>query len=158
MSNFVTVGNRLVPRDQIALVEPFDPAANPTFQTTRDFKARLVLIDRTSILLEQPLEEFAGANSFRILPNDSVALSPVVRFRVETYVPGEGFAPTKPYKTRLLWRDLDGNDQSKLLVSEPEAVLTIAVLGAAAAAPAERSPGKAPAKRKRASKGYALQP
>jgi len=29
--------------------------------------------------------------------------------------------------TRLLWRDLDGNDQSKLLLSEPETVLGIVV-------------------------------
>ena len=29
MSNAITVGRRLIPTEQIAFVEPFDPEANP---------------------------------------------------------------------------------------------------------------------------------
>lgn len=40
MENVVTFGRRLVPLEQIALVEPFDPAANPSFKTEKPYKAR----------------------------------------------------------------------------------------------------------------------
>jgi len=49
----ITLGRRLVPLEQIALVEPFDPSANPRMQTDRPFKARVVLINRDSILTEE---------------------------------------------------------------------------------------------------------
>lgn len=129
MSNFVIVGKRLIPREHIAFIEPYDPAANPRFQTSRDFKGRVVMVNRDSILIEETPQAFADANGFRMLPIDKVATNPAVHFRVETFVPVEGFTPGKAYATRLLWRDLDGNDQSRLLLSEPEAVLAISVTG-----------------------------
>jgi hypothetical protein len=129
MSTFVTVGKRLIPREHIAFVEPYDPAANPRLQTARDFLARVMLINRDSILIEESPEAFAKANEFRMLPEDNVATNPAVHFQVETFEPTEGFSPTKPYATRLRWRDQDGNDQSKLLLSNPEAVLAVAVKG-----------------------------
>jgi hypothetical protein len=129
MSTFVTVGKRLIPREHIALVEPYDPAANPRLQTSRDFLARVMLINRDSILIEESPEAFAKANEFRMLADDNVATNPVVHFKVETFEPTEGFNPSKPYATRLKWRDLDGNDQSKLLLSKPEVVLAVAVKG-----------------------------
>jgi hypothetical protein len=33
MQNVVTVGNRLLPLEQIAFVEPFDPNSNPDFKS-----------------------------------------------------------------------------------------------------------------------------
>lgn len=129
MSTFVTVGRRLIPREHIAFVEPYDPAANPRLQTARDFLARVMLINRDSILIEESPEAFAKANEFRMLPQDNVATNPAVHFQVETFAPTEGFNPSKPYASRLRWRDLDGNDQSKLLLSNPEVVLAVAVKG-----------------------------
>lgn len=129
MSKTVTLGKRLIPLDHIALVEPFDPAANPRMQSERPFKARVVLIDRESVLTEQAPASFAEEHGFRMLAEDGVGTNPELRFGVETFEPAEGFQPTKPYKTRLVWRDLDGNTQSKLLLSPPETVLAIAVRG-----------------------------
>jgi hypothetical protein len=129
MSTFVTVGKRLIPREHIAFVEPYDPAANPKLQTSRDFLARVMLVNRDSILIEESPEAFAKANEFRMLPEDNVATNPAVHFQVETFEPTEGFKPSKPFASRLRWRDLDGNDQSKLLLSKPEAVLAVAVKG-----------------------------
>jgi hypothetical protein len=65
------------------------------------------------------VEAFAEANKFRRLPDDNVATNPAVRFRVETFEPSEGFQPRKPYQSRLKWRDQDGNEQSKLLLTKP---------------------------------------
>jgi hypothetical protein len=121
--NIITVGKRLIPTGQIALVEPFDPAANPEFKPEKDFKARLVLLNRDTALLEMPPQEFADAHGLRLLAEDNVAVNLSVPFRVETFTPTEAFRPSRPYLTRLKWRDLDGNEQSKLLVTEPQAVL-----------------------------------
>jgi hypothetical protein len=151
MSNFITVGRRLIPSEHIVFVEPFDVNANPKFQTTRDFKGRVVLVNRDSVLIEETPKAFADANGLRMLADDGVATNPAIRFRVETFVPAEGFVPSKAYATRLLWRDLDSNDQSKLLLSLPETVLAVAVRGETDAeadakpGPARRR-GQAPAK------------
>jgi hypothetical protein len=141
MSTFVTVGKRLIPPEHIAFVEPYDPSANPKIQTSRDFLARVMLINRDSILIEESPEAFAKANEFRMLAEDNVAVNPAVRFQVETFEPTEGFNPSKPYASRLRWRDLDGNDQSKLLLSKAETVLAVAVKGEAIA---QDGIGKAP--------------
>lgn len=129
MTNTVTIGRRLIPLDHIALVEPFDPSAHPGMKSDKAFKARVVLIDRQSVLTEETVEAFAQAHSFRLLMEDQVVTNPAIRFGVENFVPAEGFEPNKPYRTRLSWRDLDGNTQSKLLLSLPEAVLAVAVTG-----------------------------
>ena len=125
MANIVTVGRRLIPREHIAFVEPYDPAVNPRFQTTREFHGRVVLLNRDSVLVEDLPQAFAEANDFNMLEADRVATNPAVHFRVETFLRAEGFTPAKAYMTRLLWRDLDGNEQSKLLLSEPETVLAV---------------------------------
>jgi hypothetical protein len=98
-------------------------------QGERPFKARVVLIDRESVLTEQGPSAFAEQHGFRMLADDGVGTSPILRFGVETFEPAEGFKPTKPYRTRLVWRDLEGNSQSKLLLSPPKTVLAIAVRG-----------------------------
>jgi hypothetical protein len=140
MENTVTFGRRLVPVEQIALIEPFDPSANPRMQSARPFKARVVLLNRDSILSEEAPEVFAEAHGFRFLSDDGVFTNPNVRFGVEMFEPAGEFQPTKPYQTRLGWRDLDGNTHSKLLVTKPDDVLAIVVRGDTGA-PAE--PGTA---------------
>jgi hypothetical protein len=148
MANFITIGRRLIPSEHIAFVEPYDPNANPKFQTSRDFKGRVVMVNRDSILTEEPPQAFAEANGFRMLQMDRVATNPAVQFRVETFVPADGFAPAKAFATRLLWRDLDGNDQSKLLLSEPETVLAVAVRGDADPHAPSESPARRPNRKK----------
>ncbi len=40
----ITFGKRLVPADQIALVEPFDPGSNPEFKPEKTYLSRVVLL------------------------------------------------------------------------------------------------------------------
>jgi hypothetical protein len=150
MSNAITVGKRLIPKEQIAFIEPFDPTANPDFQAGKSYRGRLVMVNpRESVLTEDAPQAFAEAHGFRMLKLDGVATNPDVRFRVENYVPGEGFKTTKPYATRLLWRDQDGSDQSKLLLSEPETVLAVVVRGRSdALADPQQDPARRPPRRK----------
>ena len=64
MSTTVTVGKRLIPIEHIALIEPFDAAAQSKLQTDRPFQARIVLIDRESVLTEEALAAFAEKHAF----------------------------------------------------------------------------------------------
>lgn len=127
MSTIVTIGRRLVPLEHVAFVEPFDPSSQARIQSEKPFQTRVVLIDRESVLTEEALDAFAGTHGLRRLSEDGIAVNPLVRFSVEAFEPMEGFNPTKHYKSRLLWRDLDGDTQSKLLVTEPENLLAAAV-------------------------------
>jgi hypothetical protein len=127
MQNVVTIGKRLIPLEQIAFVEPFDPASNPDFKSDKPFKARVVLLNRDTVLTEIPSAEFAELHGFRMLSEDSIAVNPHVSFRVETFEPTESFKPEKPYATRLKWRDVDGSEHSKLLLSKPETAIAVVV-------------------------------
>jgi hypothetical protein len=137
-----------VPLEHIALVEPFDPSTQTRMQSERPFQARIVMIDRDSVLTEEALSAFAERHSFRMLNDDGIATNPAVHFSVEAFEASEGFTPTKPYRARLRWRDHDGEVQSKLLLTAPEDVLAIAVRGQepASDAPANISP---PARRRK---------
>jgi len=121
MSEFLLIGKRLIPRGQIAIVESFVRGASPNLQTTRELRSRVVMINRDSILTEQTPDAFAAEHGFRMLADELVANNPAIRFRVEAVTPAEGFHPRKSYITRLLWRDVDGNHQSKLLATALEA-------------------------------------
>lgn len=125
----IVIGKRHIPLEHIALVESFDPSAHPGMKTDKAFKARVVQVDRQSVLTEETVEAFAGTHGFRFVPGDQLATNPAIRFGVENFTPAEGFEPTKPFVTRLSWRDLDGDTQSKLLLSPPEAVLAAVVTG-----------------------------
>jgi hypothetical protein len=135
MSSTVTIGRRLIPIEHVAFVEPFDVASQARIKTEKPFQTRVVLLDRESVLAEEALDAFAGKHRFRRLSEDGIAVNPEVRFSVEAFEPAEGFSPTKPYRSRLLWRDRDGQTQSKLLLSDPETVLAVAVLGETPPAP-----------------------
>ena len=154
LQNIIAIGRKRLPTEEIALVEPFEPPAEqpPRFTSDKDFKARVVLIDRYNVLTEDTVEAFAEANKFRRLPDDNVATNPAVRFRVETFEPSEGFQPRKPYQSRLKWRE-DGNEQSKLLLTKPETVIAVVLRGEAAPAPDQQeTPSEAPAPQRRARK------
>jgi hypothetical protein len=134
MSAIISVGRQFIPVENVTLVEPFDPAANPEFKTSREFKSRIVLRSRVSLLTEDAPQAFVETHGFRWLDEDKVATNPRIPFRVETFASTERFAPAKPYQTRLTWQDETGSDQSKLLVTKPETVIAIAVRGEPAAA------------------------
>jgi hypothetical protein len=46
-----------------------------------------------------------------------------VPFKIETFTPTDSLKPNRRYATRIKWRDQDGAEQSKLLVTEPPTVL-----------------------------------
>ncbi|MCP1913349.1 hypothetical protein J2R96_005829 [Bradyrhizobium elkanii] len=114
MSNVIKIGKRLVPLHEIVLVEAYQPKPNSDIQSQRAFQARVVFLNRDSMLVEETQSAFAEAHGFRGLPDDPVALNGAIRFRIETFEPAEDFAPARPFTTRLRWLDADGGDQSKL--------------------------------------------
>jgi hypothetical protein len=150
MENVIIIGRRHVPIEQIAYVEPFEPSANPDFQPEKPFKARVVLLDRETVLAEFTPQEFADAHGFRMLTEDNVATNPSVTFRVESFEATDGFTPAKPYQTRLMWRDPTGKNQSKLLLTGPEAVIAVALRGESLEASADRKRPRRPAQRRAA--------
>jgi hypothetical protein len=146
----LTIGKRLISLEQVAYVEAFDPAANPEFKSEKNFKARLVLLNRDVVLSENSPQEFSEANGFHLLAEDNVAVNPSLAFKVETFAPTESFKPGKAYRTRIKWRDANGNEQSKLLVMEPETVVAeLSQRGADRVVGSKRAPRR-PARAKRA--------
>jgi hypothetical protein len=142
----LTIGKKLVPLAQVAFVEVFDPAANPDFKPEKEYKARLVLLNREVVLTEQTVEAFATEHNLHLFTEDMVAVNQTIVFRVETFESTADFNPAKAYKTRLKWRDLAGGEQSKLLLTEPQAViqglLKTKVTTRPAAAPKARRPAR----------------
>jgi hypothetical protein len=136
----ITIGKRLILAKEIAFVEPFDPSSNPEFKPEKDFKGRVVLLNREIMLTEQTPQEFAAEQDLHLFAEDSVAVNRTLRFKVETFEPTESFKPTKPYRSRLKWRDLAGDEQSKLLVTAPDIVIAeiLAEMPALAKRPAGR--------------------
>jgi hypothetical protein len=145
-----------VPAEQIAFVEAFAPTSNPDFKPERDFKGRVVLLNRDTVLTEMTPQDFAAAYHLRPLAEDNVAIGQAIAFRVETFTPTETFQPTKAYRTRLKWRDHDGNDQSKLLVTAPETVVAELSLRRTELAPPSKGAARRPARRRRSPKADAV--
>ena len=144
----ITIGKRLIPSEQIAFVEAFDPASNPEFKPERDFKGRVALLNRDTVLTEMTPQDFAAAHNMRLLADDNVAVGQAIAFRVEIFTPTESFQPTKPYLTRLRWRDQDGNEQSKLLVTAPETVVAELSLRRSEAPAPAKGTARRPARRR----------
>lgn len=145
MNNVITIGRRLIPLDQIAYIEPFDPSSATGLETTRKFEARVTLLNRDNLLAEVAMGSFISEHKFRLLELDQVALNPLLDYRVEIFEPRDDFNSSKEFKTRLLWRDQRGNDFSKLLVMAPSDVLAV-VMEAETAPPPDAKPGEAPAR------------
>jgi hypothetical protein len=153
MQDVITLGKRLVPLEQIALIEPFDPASNPEFKPEKDFKSRVVLLNRDTVLAETTPQEFAEGHGFRLLGEDGAAINPAIAFRVETFTPTESFSPQKPYVTRLKWRDPEGNEHSKLLLTQPETVIAVVLRGGVEPDPAAKGPPRPAARSRGARRG-----
>ncbi len=126
MNPVLRVAKRLLPIEEIALVEPFAPMAESPYPAGTLFQSRIVLLDKDGVLCEQLPENFADSMRFGWLAEDRVALNPAVRFAVEVFEPQEGFQPQKAFRTRLLWKDWEGTSRSKLLLATPESVLAVA--------------------------------
>ena len=116
----ITIGKRLVPAEQIAFVEPFDPTSNPEFKPEKAYKGRVVLLNREIVLTEQTPQEFAVEHKLHLFAEDDVAVNQAIRFKIETFEPTESFTPKKPYRTRIKWKDPAGEEQSKLMLTAPE--------------------------------------
>jgi hypothetical protein len=144
----ITLGKKLIPAEQIAFIEAFDPASNPEFKPERDFKGRVVLLNRDTVLTETTPQDFAAAHNMRLLADDNVAVGQTIAFRVETFTPTETFKPSKPYLTRLKWRDQDGNEQSKLLLTAPETVVNELSQRRKTSAPRSKPSPRRPARRR----------
>lgn len=130
MQHTVLVGKRLIPAAHMVLVEPLDPAALERLESQRNFQTRLTLLDRSSVLLEEGFLEFAKTHALKEISDDDVAVNPGIAFRVEAFEPSGDFQPAKPYRSRLLWRDPHGQTHSRLMVTEPEKLLALAVSSA----------------------------
>ena len=159
MPDLIRVGKRLVPIEHVALIEPYVHLPEAPIRTSREFKSRIVLLNRDSFLSEEAPERIAEEHAFRLLTADCVATSPVNHFSVEEFQPTEHFKPAKNYRTRLSWFDLDGNSQSKLLVTEPELVLAVAIRGTDINQPAavvDDEPAKRPRQKRGRSTSAAL--
>jgi hypothetical protein len=104
----ITIGKRHFAAEQVAFIEPFDPAANPEFRPEKNFKGRVVLLDRDIVLTEQTPQDFATARELHLFTEDNVAVNRAIQFKIETFEPTQDFKPTKPYQTRLKWRDPKG--------------------------------------------------
>ncbi|WP_316228186.1 MULTISPECIES: hypothetical protein, partial [unclassified Bradyrhizobium] len=131
---------------QVAYVEPFDPAANPEFKPEKEFKARLVLLNRDVVLTEQTVQEFATEHQLHLFAEDSVAVNRTIPFRVESFEQTESFNPSKPYKTRLKWKDPSGGERSKLLLTVPETVITELLEAKAELVKTPKRPSRKPAR------------
>jgi len=129
MQNILTIGQEYVPIEQIAYIEPFEPPANGQFKSDKPYKGRVVLLNRESILTEDTPQDFAQANGFRLIPEDNVATNPAISFRVRGFKPTENFKPRKEFQTQLVWRDPDGDNRNKLLITHPETVIAIVIRG-----------------------------
>lgn len=66
----ITIGKRLVPVEQVAFVEPFDPSANPEFKPEKDYKGRIVMLNRDIVLTEQMPQEFATEHKLHLFTED----------------------------------------------------------------------------------------
>ena len=64
MSQIITIGKRLTPKEHIALVEPFDTSGQSKFNPTRDYRGRVVLLNRDSILIETDVDSEEKARKY----------------------------------------------------------------------------------------------
>jgi hypothetical protein len=80
MQNVITIGRELVPVEQIAYFESFEPPANGQFKPDKPYKGRVVLLNRETVLTETAPQEFAETNGFRLLPRTTSPPIPRSRF------------------------------------------------------------------------------
>lgn len=151
MDNVVRVSKHLIPVERIALVEPFVASSGEPLKTTKTFKTRIVLRDRISVLSEEAPDALAKTHNFRWIEADGIGVNPLLTFRVELFAPTESFKPSKQFLSRMAWNDEEGNTQSKLMLTAPDALLALVARGqgttngsAAAPKPTRRRARRAP--------------
>jgi hypothetical protein len=129
MPNVIQVARKILPIEQVVLIEPFVPPSDTPLRTTKEFLSRIVLLDRVSVLSEESPEDLTRSNGFRFVTIDRVGTNPAILFRLETFMPTDLFNPTRPYQSRLIWKDSEGNDRSKLMLAPPDALLAVVIRG-----------------------------
>lgn len=134
MQNVIRVSKHLLPVERIALVEPFVASSGEPLNTKRNFKTRIVMRDRISVLSEDEPEALAKTLGFRWIEADGIGVNPLIPFRVELFAPTESFKPSKQFQSRIAWNDEEGNTQSKLMLTAPDALLALVVRGGSAEA------------------------
>ena len=123
MANFLIVGRRHIPSGSVALIEPYVHPDHSIVRPMVRVYGRVILINRDSIVVGEHPISFSREHGFCWLSIDRVGLNPDIHFRVEDFLPQDGFVPSRAFASRLIWRDQDGNEQSKLLLSEPKTAL-----------------------------------
>jgi hypothetical protein len=109
---------RLIAAEQIAFVEPFDPAANPDFKPEKDFKARIVLLNRDAVLTEDNPAAFAEAHALHLFKEDDVAVNRAIAYKIESFEPSGNFKPNEAFQGPVKWTYASFADQSKVLVTD----------------------------------------
>ena len=80
MQNTIHIGRRILPIEQIALIEPFDSETQKNMRSDRAFKARIVLLNRDNTLPETDPLALAEEHAFRFLLKDNVATNLAINF------------------------------------------------------------------------------
>jgi hypothetical protein len=68
MQNVITVGRVLVPVEQIAYVEVFEPSPNGQFKPEKPYKSRVVLLNRETVLREATPQSSRKPTTFACSP------------------------------------------------------------------------------------------
>jgi hypothetical protein len=121
----IRAGKRLLPVDQIALIEPFTPSPTAPVVSEKEFHGRVLMTNRDIVLTEQSPSIFAEEHAFSLIADDNIAINPAIAHRVQWFGTSDDFNPTWPYQMRLRWRDPARVSRSKLLVTHPDTVLEI---------------------------------
>lgn len=148
-NGLITIRDTSVAKDNVILVEPFDPARSSGIPDPQRFAGRAVFRDGSSMLTEQTPQQFAAENGFRYLGKpDHVATNPDVTFRVQAFHLVEArkknpeFKPERDFASRLIW-GRGGPNESKLLQNDRATVEAAVLLGQQDRS--DPAPGKAPA-------------
>jgi hypothetical protein len=134
-NGLITIRDTTVARDNVILVEPFDPARSSGIPDPQRFAGRVFLRDGSSVLTEKTPEQFAADNGFRYLGKpDHVATNPDITFRVQPFHVMEArkknpdFKPERDFPSRLIW-GRGGPNESKLLQNDCATVEAVVLLG-----------------------------
>jgi hypothetical protein len=98
--NIIAIGRKRFPIEEIALVEPFEPPAEqpPRFTSDKNFKARVVLIDRYNVLTEDTVEfprptSFAGCRTTMSRPTRRCGFGSRPSSRRRVFSPANPISP-----------------------------------------------------------------
>jgi hypothetical protein len=134
-NGLITIRETSVARDNVILVEPFDPARASGIPDPQRFAGRVLFRDGTSMLSDKTPAQFAADNGFRYLGKpDHVATNPDITFRVQAFnvtvarKKNPEFKPDRDYASRLIW-GRGGPNESKLLQNDRATVEAAVLLG-----------------------------